>query len=365
MSDAPKDVAKIFQKIVNSGSMVRTEIAGEFYSCKVLYFDQKKMMMVLDELLPKFGNDQLVAKTTYSFKHEDFSMGMVDTAEFDSVFIERTTYKDFAALMFALPSEIGKKTSHCEVKPRKNEEIPLIFTMKSNRITARVSKISVKSLEFETSESLLLLASDNLVKDVILKMPGEMVTLDAQISRISKYRFKLEYSNIGAQAFSNLNEYISQRYQDEFSIKTGENKKTPRPSIIVKPVLKVPEYKGKILLVDDEVMVTDLFSRMLSKSGYLCYSTNDGGEVIEKALIHKPDLILLDLKMPDYDGFTICRRIKKDPRTTHIPVVMLTGASSPEDVRDAQDAGAAGYILKSMDSDMNFLVAKVAAFINR
>jgi len=365
MSDTPKDVVKILQKIVNSGSMVRTEIAGEFYSCKVLYFDQKKMMMVLDELLPKYGNEQLAPKTTYSFRHEDFNMGMVETVEFDPVFIERTTYKNFAAIMFALPSKIGKRTSNCEVKPRKNEEIPVIFTMKSNRITARVSKISVKSLEFETITSLLLTQADNLVKDVLLKMPGDMVTFNAQLSRISKYRFKLEYSNIGAQAFSSLNKYISQRYQDEFSIKAGEDKKTPRPSVIVKPRLKVPEYKGKILLVDDEVMVTDLFSRMLSKSGYLCYSTNDGGEVIEKALIHKPDLILLDLKMPDYDGFTICRRIKKDPRTSHIPVVMLTGASSPEDVQDAQDAGAAGYILKTMDSDMNFIVAKVAAFIDR
>lgn len=365
MSDTPKDVVKILQKIVNSGSMVRTEIAGEFYSCKILYLDRKKMMMVLDELLPKYGNEQLVLKTRYSFKHEDFENGMLNTVEFDTQYINQNEFNNFPALLFSMPAEIGKRTSYCEVKPRKNEEIPVIFTMKSNRINARVSKISVKSLEFETSESLLLLASDNQVKEVILKLPGDMVTFNAQISRISKYRFKLEYSKIGAQAFSSLNKYISQRFNDEFSIKAGENKKTPRPSVIVKPRLKVPEYKGKILLVDDEIMVTDLLSRILTKFGYLCYSTNNGGEVIEKAVIHKPNLILLDLKMPDYDGFTICRRIKKDPRTTHIPVVMLTGASSPEDVQDAQDAGAIGYILKSMDSDMMFIVAKVESFIDR
>ncbi|MHC4962320.1 MAG: PAS domain S-box protein [Planctomycetota bacterium] len=101
-----------------------------------------------------------------------------------------------------------------------------------------------------------------------------------------------------------------------------------------------------ILIVDDETPKLQLLSGILAKEGYPVRQANDPQRAIESALAHPPKLILLDVKMPEMDGFEVCRRLKQDKRTREIPIVFI---SSLQDVQDRVlcfDAGGVDYISK-------------------
>ena len=117
------------------------------------------------------------------------------------------------------------------------------------------------------------------------------------------------------------------------------------------------EHVPTILAVDDAPMNLSLITGLL-KSHYRVKVANSG----EKALriVHSdlpPDLVLLDVMMPDLDGIEVCRRLKQDPRTRHIPVIFLTAMSKSEDERIGLEAGAVDYITKPISPPI--LLARV------
>jgi len=101
----------------------------------------------------------------------------------------------------------------------------------------------------------------------------------------------------------------------------------------------------KILIVDDEPSVRALVKKLLGK-GYVVLEANDGEEAVNMAFNQKPDLILMDILMPKMDGYTACNKVKKDPLTRAIPVVMLTAVDHELNVKLSQEMGANGYITK-------------------
>ncbi len=102
----------------------------------------------------------------------------------------------------------------------------------------------------------------------------------------------------------------------------------------------------KILLVDDKAEVRELVKVTLDGSDYEFISAVNGLEAIEKATALKPDLILLDIMMPEMDGFEACRRIKENPKTKDIPIIILTAKGQDEDVKKGLDSGALDYFVK-------------------
>ena len=103
--------------------------------------------------------------------------------------------------------------------------------------------------------------------------------------------------------------------------------------------------KGKILVVDDEENVRRLLRSMLGNK-YIVLEAKDGEVAIDIARSQKPDFILMDIMMPNMDGYTACHTIKQDPVTKTIPVVMLTAAGQELNKKLAQEMGADGYITK-------------------
>jgi twitching motility two-component system response regulator PilG len=108
--------------------------------------------------------------------------------------------------------------------------------------------------------------------------------------------------------------------------------------------------KKKILVVEDENCLLKLVCILLTSKGYDVMGAVNGEEALEKISHFKPDLVLLDVIMPGIDGFEVCRRIKSDPKTEHIPVVMLTAKRKPQDIRKGEEAGAVSYITKPFKS---------------
>ena len=102
----------------------------------------------------------------------------------------------------------------------------------------------------------------------------------------------------------------------------------------------------RILAVDDEPHILKLVSFSLAKHGYEVIQASDGMAAIEVAEAEQPDLILMDVMMPLLDGYGACERIKANPRTCHIPVVMLSAKSQLTEQQAGLERGATGYITK-------------------
>jgi DNA-binding response OmpR family regulator len=107
--------------------------------------------------------------------------------------------------------------------------------------------------------------------------------------------------------------------------------------------------RPRVLIVDDERKNRDLLDVLLSQEGYELSSASCGEDAfaeIEKAL---PDLILLDVMMPGMDGYQVAAKLKSDPRTMHIPVIMLSALTDRNSMMHGLTAGAAAYLGKPVD----------------
>jgi DNA-binding response OmpR family regulator len=102
----------------------------------------------------------------------------------------------------------------------------------------------------------------------------------------------------------------------------------------------------KVLVVDDEEMTRNLLRLMLSRSHYTVLEAGGGYQALEMVQEHKPDLVILDLMMPDLDGFSVCERIRKDPHTADIPVFILSARADHETVMRGLELGATKYLTK-------------------
>ena len=102
----------------------------------------------------------------------------------------------------------------------------------------------------------------------------------------------------------------------------------------------------KILFIDDEPVVATLMKNRIGSRGFQVETAQDGAAGLEKAKVWQPDLILLDVLMPNMDGYETCRRLKALKETAHIPVVLFTAAQETRLEALAQQAGAARVVQK-------------------
>lgn len=110
-----------------------------------------------------------------------------------------------------------------------------------------------------------------------------------------------------------------------------------------------------VLLIDDTVADLRVLLDMLSIKNWRVIVSFDGADGLKKASLKKPDLILLDVRMPKMDGFATCLRLKADPRTERIPVIFLTAAEDKTDRLQGLTIGAVDYIIKPFASEEEVL----------
>ncbi|GHC47741.1 response regulator transcription factor [Roseibacillus persicicus] len=123
------------------------------------------------------------------------------------------------------------------------------------------------------------------------------------------------------------------------------------------------ENSGKILVVEDECDVADLIAFNLERSGYEVLIANDGLVGQDLALRERPDLIILDLMLPGKDGYSVFKELRRDNRTAHTPVLMLTARAQTEDRIKGFEAGADDYLTKPFSPKE--LVLRVNAIMRR
>ena len=121
--------------------------------------------------------------------------------------------------------------------------------------------------------------------------------------------------------------------------------------------------KPQILIVDDEADILTLLSYNLEKSGFRVHEAKDGPEAIKLAISKTPDLILLDVMLPDMDGMEVLKRLKQDDRTSHVPVIMLTAKGEEVDKIVGFELGAEDYVTKPFSP--RELILRVKAVLKR
>ncbi len=110
------------------------------------------------------------------------------------------------------------------------------------------------------------------------------------------------------------------------------------------------EPKRKILVADDETHITTLYQAILTIEGFEVIITDDGQEALNKAKTAKPQLMILDIKLPTLTGWEVCRRIKDDSSLKNIPIIIASAFGQKEDRLRSSEAGADDFMPKPFDS---------------
>lgn len=106
-----------------------------------------------------------------------------------------------------------------------------------------------------------------------------------------------------------------------------------------------------ILIVDDNVTNLKVLVETLTEAEFRIFVASNGQKALERVQYDPPDLVLLDVMMPDMNGFEVCRRLKEDPKTQDIPVIFITGLSDAEDKVEGFQTGGVDYITKPVQHE--------------
>ncbi len=119
----------------------------------------------------------------------------------------------------------------------------------------------------------------------------------------------------------------------------------------------------KILVVEDDPELVELLRFNLKKAGFAVGTAADGIDALKKAQSQRPDLVLLDLMLPELDGFAVCETLRRDLRTACIPIIMVTALSSGLARISGLDAGADDFVTKPFS--FKHLLARIEELLHR
>ncbi|MCS6908107.1 MAG: response regulator [Anaerolineales bacterium] len=108
---------------------------------------------------------------------------------------------------------------------------------------------------------------------------------------------------------------------------------------------------AKILVAEDERDIRELIAFTLQFAGHEVITTSNGEEALQAVRTQRPQLVLLDVRMPRMDGYEVCKEIKTDPQTKTIPVIFLSAKGQESEIRSGLEAGAEQYLLKPFSPD--------------
>lgn len=120
---------------------------------------------------------------------------------------------------------------------------------------------------------------------------------------------------------------------------------------------------SKILIVDDEIELNHLIATRLEADRHQVITAFNGKEGLEKVESENPDLIVLDVSMPEMDGFEVCRTLKSDDRYNKIPIIFLSAMAGGDDFKAGNEIGADAYVVKPYEPTI--LLAKIESLLKK
>jgi CheY-like chemotaxis protein len=128
----------------------------------------------------------------------------------------------------------------------------------------------------------------------------------------------------------------------------------------LQPARIAQKIRHSILVVDDDNGQIEVLNYRLKNQGYDTLTATSGNKGLEIARQHLPQLVLLDLRLPDIDGFQICQQLSDDPQTCGIPVIIISGMERPDIIRRARAAGCRYYVRKPYDPNVLLILIQSA-----
>jgi two-component system OmpR family response regulator len=110
-------------------------------------------------------------------------------------------------------------------------------------------------------------------------------------------------------------------------------------------------HPKKLLIVDDEIHIVKALDFIFSSEGFLVETAHDGSSALSAADRFRPDIILLDVMMPDIDGFSVAQSIRRNEQLHHTSIIFLTAKGAAEDKMSGYDSGGEYYVVKPFDND--------------
>jgi DNA-binding response OmpR family regulator len=108
----------------------------------------------------------------------------------------------------------------------------------------------------------------------------------------------------------------------------------------------------RLLIVDDERDFVNIIAERLGAKGFTILKAYDGREGLDKAISEKPDLVILDIAMPEMNGYDVCIKLKEDKDLKDTPVIILTAKFQPNDIDFGREVGADAYLTKPLELDV-------------
>ncbi len=118
--------------------------------------------------------------------------------------------------------------------------------------------------------------------------------------------------------------------------------------------------RSTILIIDDDPAMVEVLRRRLAQQHFQVIDAACGNEGLAMAREHRPSLVVLDLRLPDIDGLGVCERMADDPRTSQIPVIILSGMERPDIIRRSRAAGCQYFVRKPYDPNALLLLIRSA-----
>ncbi len=128
----------------------------------------------------------------------------------------------------------------------------------------------------------------------------------------------------------------------------------------LEPAANSTPQRHTILIIDDDHDQVDVLSHRLRSQGFETRSAESGQRGIDLVHEHRPHLVILDLRLPDVDGFSICQQLADDPTTCAIPVIIVSGMVRPDIIRRSRSVGCQYYVRKPYDPNALLLLIENA-----
>jgi two-component system cell cycle response regulator len=122
-----------------------------------------------------------------------------------------------------------------------------------------------------------------------------------------------------------------------------------QPAALLEPEQIDQQSRREVLIIEDDASQREVLSLRLSSQGFRTIQAASAMEGLRLAEQRRPHLVLLDIRLPDIDGFRVCRHLDENPATSHIPVIMLSGMERPDIIRRARSAGCHYFVRKPYD----------------
>jgi DNA-binding response OmpR family regulator len=127
----------------------------------------------------------------------------------------------------------------------------------------------------------------------------------------------------------------------------------------------MPDEKKKILLVEDDPMIVEMYKMRLEEEGFEVLITDRGSEALEWAMSRRPEVVLLDIILPEVDGFSILQNLKNSQETKDIPVLLLTNLGQESDQEKGRQMGVTDYFVKSQHTPADIIQKINSIIINK